>query len=110
MDWDRRPPRETRCRRWKRYNPDGGSWSQDQVPTPLVKVSAGEAKGDDGFAGYSCLFLQLFDETGFDIVRIRHHLAGGNLLVGRALIAQLANTKSALGTDGWPENPAGHGA
>jgi hypothetical protein len=53
-------------------------------------------------------FLELLHQLPFEIIRIRHHLASGDLFIARALETQFANTQTILRPHGWPKCPAGH--
>jgi len=72
-----------------------------------------EREGDDRLP-FVALPLQLLNQLGLQIVRIRNHLAGGNLFRSRSLKAKLAHTQAllftALNAHWWAELAARHRA
>ena len=53
--------------------------------------------------------LELPQQLGFEPLGIDRHFAGGNLLLGGAVIAKLADAEALLRAHGRPKNAAGHG-
>ena len=55
------------------------------------------------------LFSSFFEQSGFQVVWVGLHFAGGNFFVRRALKAEFANAQSILGSHRRPEHAASHG-
>jgi hypothetical protein len=72
---------------------------------------AGEGKGDEGFAGEGSGLFGLIGERGFERgafgMRVEVDGAGRDNVVGGAVEAELADTESVFGGEGWAEGAAG---
>ena len=54
--------------------------------------------------------LKLLQQLAFEPFRIDGHFAGFNLLLGGAVITELADAEALLRANGWSKDAAGHGA
>src|SRR6185437_7650921 len=70
-----------------------------------------QAKSHNRVSLESGRMFRFLDQTGFKLVRIRNHFTGGNLFIACAVIAKLANAKSAFRARAYRRTkcPAGHG-
>ncbi len=90
----------------------GPSWRKrkPEPPSLLLICSACQTKSDDRVSVSSRAVFDFFQQGGFQVVRIRNHLAGGNLPVRSSLIAEFTNSQAIFGANRGSENATGHGA
>lgn len=71
-----------------------------------------QAKRNQSLSFHTCRFFHLADQARLKFIRIRNHLAGGDLLVGYALIAKLTYAQAAFRAGAYrrAKCPARHGA
>src|SRR5580700_10241024 len=86
----------------------GPNWRRSSEPD---RVRSGrQAEGNDRVSARAGTSFELFEQARFETVRIRLHLASRNLLVGRSLKAEFADSQAVLGVHRRTEHAAGHGA
>src|SRR5712671_1453867 len=75
-----------------------------------VRESSRKAKSNDRVSANFRVVFDCFQQGKFEVIRIRLHLAGSDLLRRCTLVAEFANAQSTFGTHRRSKYPARHGA
>src|SRR6267378_931053 len=106
--------------RWKRprkrltrFTHAGLNWRKRRTDfscSVSARESSREAKSNDRVSANFRVVFDCFQQDKFEVIRIRLHLAGSDLLHRRAFVAEFANAQSIFGTHGRSKYSARHGA
>src|SRR5580658_3056653 len=90
-------------KKWISFTPAGRSWRKRRLD-----CSRRQTKGDDRISASSRTRFNLLEQNRFQVVGLRLHLAGSNLLVRSAVVAEFADPQTVFGSNRRSKNATGH--